>query len=135
MIQPFPFGVITMFDVQVGVNEYYVQFVPPATFGVILDRANRKVYLVLANGERTPLRRTADKIYTLRGFIGLRRREDRTLTLGWSMEDNLIRLILYSFGTADKLEAAVWKYCPSVETAEAINELWGPEILVPMETG
>ena len=122
--------VITMIDIGLSANEHYIQFVPPATFGVIYDGSKNKVYLVRANGERTSLRRTADKIYALRGFIGLRHRENKELELGRSIEDVIIRHILLSFGLYEKLRQAVWKFCPFSESAEVITELWAPAVLV-----
>jgi hypothetical protein len=126
-----------MLDIGLSVNEYYIQFVPPATFGVILDRSSydRKISLVRTNGERTVLKRSADKIYVLRGFIGLRRREVRRLELGWDVEDEIIRIILGSFGCLERLRGAVWKYCPCFENAEIINEVWGTVVLDAEDNG
>jgi hypothetical protein len=126
-----PSRVITLIDIGLSADEHYVQFVPPATFGVILERATEKVYQVLANGERCILRSAADKIYTLRGFIGLRRREERDLELGWSsIEDEIIRIVLFSFGSYEKLCTAVWKHCPLKENAEIIRDIWGPAVFI-----
>jgi hypothetical protein len=126
-----PSRVTTLIDIGLSPDEHYVQFVPPATFGVILDRAMEKVYLVRANGERSILRRAADKIYTLRGFIGLRRREEGDLELGWSsIEDEIIRLVLLSFGSYEKLCTAVWKYCPLRENAEIIRDIWAANVFI-----
>jgi hypothetical protein len=118
-----------------GVDEYYVQFVPPATFGVIFDRATHKLYLVRANGEKTLLRRDADRIYTLRGFIGLRQRESRTLVLGLDVEDEIIRRILFSFRTMEDLCDSVRQFCPSVENADTINDVWGPAVFDAIDQG
>ena len=60
--------VITMIDIGLNIDEYYVQFNPPATFGVIYNRVTKKVYLVRANGERSTLRRASDKIYASRTY-------------------------------------------------------------------
>jgi hypothetical protein len=138
MIQSSPSRVITMLDIGLSANEFYVQFVPPATFGVILDRSgssHERISLVRANGERTVLRRSADKIYALRGFIGLRRREVRRLELGWDVEDEIIRIILESFGCLERLRGAVWKHCPCFENAEIINETWGTVVLEAEDKG
>ena len=123
-----PSRVITMIDIGLSPHEYYVQFVPPATFGVIYDRVTKKVYLVRANGERTTLRRTADKIYTLRGFIGLRKREERSLELGRGTEDEIIRNVLVGFEGLEKLRSAVGKYCPFSENAGIISDFWGAKV-------
>jgi hypothetical protein len=120
--------VITAIDIGLNADEHYVQFVPPATFGVIYNRVAAKVYLVRADGERSPLRGTADKIYVLRGFIGLRRREERKLELRWDIEDNIIRNVLCSFGSHEKLRAAVSKHCPFSENAEIINNMWASKV-------
>ena len=116
-------------------DEYYVQFVPPATFGVILDRATSDIYLVRADGKRALLRREADRIYALRGFIGLRQREGRTLNLGRGIEDKIIRQILYSFETIEKLRMAVLKFCPSTENAQTMNDDWGRDVFQVEDSG
>jgi hypothetical protein len=117
------------------VNEHYIQFVPPATFGVIYDSALATIQLVRANGERTQLRKTADKIYTLRGFLGLRRREARDLELRCAVEDEIIRRVLTSFGSSQSLHAAVRRFCPNSENAEAITQLWAPEVFDTQDDG
>lgn len=127
--------VITLIDIGLSVNEHYVQFVPPATFGVIYDSALKTIQLVRANGQRTLLRKTGDKMYTLRGFLGLRRRECKRLELRWEIEDEIIRCVLTSFGSLEKLKAAVWKYCPNTENAEVITQLWAPEVFDAIELG
>jgi hypothetical protein len=127
--------VITLIDIGLSVNEHYVQFVPPATFGVIYDSALKTIQLVRANSQRTLLRKAADKMYTLRGFLGLRRREGRDLALRWDIEDEIIRCVLTSFGSSEKLQSAVWKYCPNTENAEAITQLWGPEVFNADDSG
>ena len=127
--------VITLIDIGLRVNEHYVQFVPPATFGVIYDSALKTIQLVRANGQQTLLRKTADKMYTLRGFLGLRRRECRGLELRWGIEDEIIRCVLTSFGSLQKLKAAVWKYCPNSENAEVIIQLWAPEVFDVIDSG
>jgi len=122
-------NVITLIDIGLNIDEYYVQFNPPSTFGVIYNRVTKKTILVRANGERSTLRRTADKIYTLRGFIGLRRREELELELGWEKtEDDIIRNILYSFSSAEDLKDAVSRFCPFAESAEIIINVWAPTI-------
>jgi len=120
--------VITLIDIGLSVSEHYIQFVPPATFGVIYDNAEETIQLVRANGERTQLRKTADKIYTLRGFLGLRRRESRDLELRCAVEDEIIRRVLTSFGSSESLHAAVRRFCPNSENAETITQLWAPEV-------
>jgi len=127
--------VITLIDIGLSVDEHYVQFVPPATFGVIYDSALKTIRLVRANSERTLLQKTADKMYTLRGFLGLRRRECRQLELKSGIEDEIIRCVLSSFGSTEKLQAAVWKYCPNTENAETITQLWAPEVFHTEDTG
>lgn len=117
-----------MIDIGLTADEHYVQFVPPATFGVIYNQVTKKLYLVRANGERTKLRDAADKIYTLRGFIGLRRRQDTDLELGLEIEDEIIRNVLFSFGSSEKLHEAVEKYCPFAENAEIITNVWATTI-------
>jgi len=121
-------NVFTLIDIGLTADEHYVQFVPPATFGVIYNQVMKKLYLVRANGERTKLRDTADKIYTLRGFIGLRRRQDMDLELGLEIEDDIIRNVLFSFGSSEKLHEAVEKYCPFAENAEIITNVWATTI-------
>jgi len=118
-----------MIDIGLSPHEIYVQFVPPATFGVIFDRVTKKVHLVRANGERSTLRRAADRIYTLRGFISLRRREGRSLDLGWEIEDEIIRHVLSGFASLENLSAAVQKNCTFSENARIIVDLWGPKVL------
>lgn len=118
-----------MIDIGLSPHELYVQFVPPATFGVIFDRVTTKVYLVRANGERSALRRAADRIYTLRGFIGLRKREGRSLELGWEVEDEIIQHVLSGFASFENLRAAVEKNCPFPEHAGIIVDHWGPKAL------
>jgi hypothetical protein len=77
------------------------------------------------------LRRAADKIYTLRGFIGLRRREEGDLELGLSsIEDEIIRHVLFSFGSFEKLCTAVRKYCPLRENAEIIRDIWAASVFI-----
>jgi hypothetical protein len=121
--------VITMIDIGLNIDEYYVQFNPPATFGVIYNQATKKVYLVRADGERGTLRRASDKIYSLRGFIGLRRREDLELELGWKeVEDDIIRNVLLSFGSIKELKEAVCKFCSFAESADIIMNIWAPTI-------
>ena len=121
--------VITMIDIGLTIDECYVQFNPPATFGVIYDRVTTKVYLVRADGERSTLRGASDKIYILRGFIGLRLREDLELELGWEkLEDDIIRNVLSSFGSIEDLKDAVCKFCPFAESAEIITNIWAPTI-------
>ena len=112
-------SVITLVGIGLKENEHYIQFVPPATFGVIYNEVNNNIFLIRANGQRKKLRESADKIYALRGFIGLRRRENRTLELSnckerndWSIEDDIIRHILIRFGNLERLKEAVCKYCP-----------------------
>lgn len=121
-------NIITLIDIGLKADERYVQFVPPATFGVIYNQVTKKVYLVRANGERTKLRDAADKIYTLRGFIGLRRRQDMDLELGLEIEDDIIRNVLFSFGSSEKLHQAVGKYCPFAENAEIITNVWATTV-------
>src|SRR5271169_69791 len=124
MDQSRPSNVISLIDIGLKAEEHYVQFVPPATFGVIYNRATTQVQLVLSDGERSVLRRTADKIYTLRGFIALRRRLERELELGGEVEDDIIRHILSTFGSVEKLREAVRKFCPLRENAQVIAEVW-----------
>jgi hypothetical protein len=119
-----PSNVISLIDIGLKAEEHYVQFVPPATFGVIFNRATTQVLLVLSDGERSVLRRTADKIYILRGFIALRRRLERELDLGGELEDDIIRHILCTFGSLEKLRQAVRKFCPLRENAQVIAEIW-----------
>ena len=129
-------NVITLIDIGLNIDEYYVQFNPPSTFGVIYNRVTKKTILVRANGERSTLRRTADKIYTLRGFVGLRRREELELELGWEKtEDDIIRNILYSFSSVEDLKDAVSKFCPFAESAEIIINVWAPTIFPENITG
>lgn len=122
-------SVITMVDIGLTENEHYVQFVPPATFGVILDRETNKMYLVRADGEKVRLRRAADKIYTLRGFIGLRQREERDIVLGNEIEDDMIRSILITFEDLTELRDAVFDYCPCEDNAHIIITIWGKHLL------
>lgn len=118
-----------MIDIGLNIDEYYVQFNPPATFGVIYNQVTKKVYLVRADGERGTLRRASDKIYSLRGFIGLRRREDLDLELGWKeVEDDIIRNVLLSFGSIEELKEAVCKFCSFAESADIIMNIWAPTI-------
>lgn len=121
-----PSKVISLIDIGLSADEHYVQFVPPATFGVIFNSATTALQVVLANGDRSELRRTADKIYALRGFIALRRREERQLELGREVEDDIIRHILYAFGSLGKLREAVRNYCPLRENAEVLAYTWAP---------
>lgn len=122
-------NVITMIDIGLNINECYVQFNPPAIFGVVYNRNTKKVYLIRANGERSTLRRASDKIYTLRGFIGLRQRERLVLELGRSgVEDDIIRNVLFSFGSVENLKDAVCKFCPFAESAQIITNTWAPTI-------
>src|SRR5436305_9472361 len=102
--------VTTVIDIGLTVHELYVQFNPPAPFGVIYDATATIVDLVRANGERGILNRIDDKVYVLRGFVGLRRKEGRPLDLEWAVEDDIIRLILNSFGSLEKLRDAVWEF-------------------------
>jgi hypothetical protein len=118
----------TLIDVGLSAHQYYIQFVPPATFGVIYDRSKRSIHLVRANSERILLRRTSDKIYVLRGFVGLRRRERRDVTLFSGIEDEIIRTIVSSFEKLEKLRTAVWKYCPLLENARIITDIWGQDV-------
>jgi len=124
MDESLPSNVISLIDIGLNADEYYVQFVPPATFGVIFNRATTEVLLVLSNGEKSALRRTAEKIYTLRGFIALRRREQRELELGGEVEDDIIRHILVSFGSLEKLREGVRKFCPLRENSQVIAQVW-----------
>ena len=135
MDEPPPSNVISLIDIGLKEDERYVQFVPPATFGVIFNRATTEVLLVLSNGDRSVLRRTADKIYTLRGFIALRRREERELELGGEVEDDIIRHILFMFGSLEKLREAVTKFCPLRENARVIAQTWGPCVFPEDEEG
>jgi len=120
--------VTTVIEIGLTLHEHYVQFNPPAPFGVIYDALGKLVDLVSANGDRRILTSCEDKVYALRGFVGLRRREGMSLELDWEVEDEIIRLLLYSFGSLDKLRDAVWEFCPFVENAEIIADIWGPTI-------
>ena len=122
------FNVTTLIDIGLNANEHYVQFVPPSTFGVIYNWATKEIYLIRANGARSKLRRAADKIYILRGFIGLRQRENMELELGSDIQDDIIRNVLFSFGTLEKLLDAVWKHCPFAENADIITNVWASTI-------
>ena len=117
-------SVVHLIDIGLKDNEYYVQFVPPATFGVILNRSLNKIHLVRADGQKTILRRIPDKIYTLRGFIGLRQRHNRAFRLGDEIEDEMIRNILLTFGSFEQLRKAVADYCPCKESADTITKVW-----------
>ena len=105
-----------------------MQFVPPATFGVIFNAATRELQLVLANNERTALRRTAEKIYALRGLVALRRRQNRALELNSNVEDDIVRHLLLTFGSFEKLRTAVRKFCPLQENAQVITDIWAPGV-------
>jgi hypothetical protein len=120
--------VTTLVDIGLNASEIYVQFVPPSTFGVIYDRHWRRVYLVRANGERNVLRRSSDKVYVLRGFIGLRQRECRVTELGVDVEDEIIRIVLCMFGSLGKLQDAVKKYCSFQESAAVLLSVWAPVV-------
>ena len=126
MDESHPSNIISLIDIGLSADEHYVQFVPPATFGVIYNSATTDIQVVLANGERSELRRTADKIYALRGLIALRRREERDLDLGTELEDDIIRHILHTFGSLEKLREAVRKFCPLRENAEVLADSWAP---------
>ena len=117
-----------MVDIGLSPEEIYIPFVPQATFGVIYNVETGMVLVVRSNGERDILRRTADKIYVLRGFIGLRRRENRSLGLSTEVEDEIIRRVLTSFGSLEKLRAATESYCPLRGNAKVVTDLWGPSV-------
>jgi len=135
MTQFFASNVVSMVDIGLGPDEIYIPFVPPATFGVIYNVQTGMVFVVRSNGERNFLRRTADKIYVLRGFIGLRRRENRGLELHSEVEDEIIRGILRSFGSLEKLCNATESYCPLRGNAKVVTEIWGPSVFNGDEDG
>jgi hypothetical protein len=126
-------NVTTMIDIGLDPEEHYVQFVPPSKFGVIFNSATQQVNLVRADGERVPLEDVADKLYTLRGFTGLRQRENLAIALDWSIEDDIIRTILASFEDWNELRDAVKKYCPCRDSA-IIIATWAADIL-PLDIG
>ena len=128
MTQFFSSNVISIVDIGLGPEELYIPFVPPASFGVIYNVQTGIVFVVRSNGERNVLRRTPDKIYVLRGFIGLRRRENRALEIGLELEDEIIRTILRSFGSLEKLCTATETYCPLRANANTITDRWGPSV-------
>jgi hypothetical protein len=128
---PLPLSSVTsIIDIGLSPYEHYVQFVPPANFGVIFNSTSQELYLVHADGGKKPLIRTAQKIYALRGFVGLRKREEQTVELGYGVEDDIIKTILRTFKSLAQLRSAVVEYCPCAENAEVITELWAPAVLV-----
>jgi len=121
-------SVISLIDIGLKPSEHYVQFVPPATFGIILDRATKKTYLVRADGQKTVLRHIPDKVYSLRGFVGLRQREKREMALGHKIEDEMIRNIISTFESSEELHEAVEEYCPYEPSADVILTVWAREV-------
>jgi len=117
-----------MIDFGLAPEERYIQFVPPSKFGVTYKSATCEVHLVRADGKRGPLQGRADKIYTLRGFIGLRQRENMATALGWRIEDEIIRTLLASFESWHELRDAVQKFCPFPESARLIATDWAAEV-------
>jgi len=124
-----------MIDLGLAPEERYVQFVPPSKFGVTYNCATREVHLVRADGKRGPLHGRADKIYTLRGFIGLMQRENLAMTLGWRIEHEIIRNLLASFESWHDLRDAVQKFCPFPESARLITTEWAAEVFAPDADG
>jgi len=123
-------SVTSLIDIGLSPHEHYIQFVPPGTFGVIFNSITRKLDLVRSDGEKTPLRSADEKIYVLRGFIGLRGREERAIKLSYSIEDEIIRIVLRTFKSLVQLRDAVIEFCPSRDSANVIANLWGPEVFV-----
>ena len=121
-------SVTTTIDFSLAPEEHYVQFVPPSKFGVTYNSATREVHLDRADGKRGPLHGRADKIYTLRGFIGLMQRENLAMALGWRIEDEIIRNLLASFESWHDLRDAVQKFCPFPESARLIATEWAAQV-------
>jgi hypothetical protein len=121
-------SVISLIDIGLKPTEHYVQFVPPATFGVIFDRATTKVHLVQTDGQKVVLRHLPDKIYSLRGFIGFRQRGNREMPLGDKVEDEIIRTIILTFVDIRNLRDAVEEYCPCELSANIIMKVWGKAV-------
>lgn len=120
-------NVTTIIDIGLAPEEHYVQFVPPSKFGVIYNSVTHQVHLVRADGERSPLQGIAAKLYTLRGFIGLRQRENSAIALGCRIEDDIIRRILESFESWNELRDAVKQFCPFRDSAMLIAT-WASQI-------
>jgi hypothetical protein len=75
----------------------------------------------------------ADKLYTLRGFTGLRQRENLPISLGWRIEDDIIRAILAGFEDWNELRDAVKNHCPCRDSA-IIIATWAEDIF-PVDVG